>query len=352
MTTRKRGIYMYSTTCKLLHEWQEYPVQLSFSKFSRLFAFVLIFGLALPGIGKAQLKVDCQSFERATENSPMTGWLAEVFRHRRNPIVGEQREFKPGIAWRLVTDASTNLALPRITQMPDREGMDKANLLLDAAHGCLLVQYAWWTGYFHSEAQSGSGSSGSANSPPGGFVWQPDPDLIELTYTGPRLVSFFEMRVYASAGAAYYITPKGMILDLERKRGYEAASCGSEEDDRQGFFRLADFLDVCTPEAKARFMEIRASRIEAIKNTIEFAQDPYDGDCGNEMGPIDTLHDISLHLTGAGLAVYDSAFLPGWPKHCLDNKSLINPVVIPYRDLEPFMKPGPWRDELLKSTGR
>jgi hypothetical protein len=55
-------------------------------------------------------------------------------------------------------------------------------------------------------------------------------------------------------------------------------------------------------------------------------------------------------LTSAGLALHD--FLHNWPSmsrlKCLSGRDEDDPVIIPYRELEPFMKPGPLRDELLK----
>jgi hypothetical protein len=34
--------------------------------------------------------------------------------------------------------------------------------------------------------------------------------------------------------------------------------------------------------------------------------------------------------------------------NCVLERSTVNPLIIPYREVEPFMIPGPWRDELLK----
>jgi hypothetical protein len=317
-----------------------------------------MFGFACPFLsiasGAAQDNVDCRSLEADTQNPQMVDWLGDVYRQRAHSSAIIDHQLKNGVTWRLETDASSSLALPRITWMADPEAMEKANRLLDAAHGCLMAEYAWWAGYWYSMAKSESGKGHGVFAPRSHFISQPDPELIELTYASSRLVSFYHVHVHASDGNAYYIRPAGWVLDLAKGTVHTAQPCGPEgtSESSNGLFRLADFLDVCTPEAKARFLAVWSSKIEAIKKTPAFEKDPYFGDCQGEMGKLDDWQDeSSLHLTAAGLAVYDGAFLPGWPKRCLGKKSSINPVIIPYRELEPFMKPGPWRDELLKSGG-
>lgn len=304
--------------------------------------------------GAAQSNVDCRSFEDDARNSNMVDWLGDAYRQRALSTSGVDRTLKNGVTWRLVTDASTELTLPRVTWTADPEAMEKANRLLDAAHGCLLIEYAWWAGYWYSTAKSESGKGDGVFAPRSRFIKQPDPDLIELTYASSRLVSFYHVYVHASDGNAYYIRPAGWVLDLAKGTAHAAQPCGPEDTVARsnGLFRLADFLDVCTPEAKARFLALWSNKIEAIKKMPAFEKDPYFGDCQGEMGKLDEWQDPpSLHLAATGLAVYDSSFLPGWPKRCLEQKSSINPLIIPYRELEPFMKAGPWRDELLKSGG-
>jgi hypothetical protein len=111
---------------------------------SSLVALSILGFLVLPGSGKAQNNADCRSFERDTGNSRLTERPADFFRHRQNLILGVPHVLKNGVAWRLVTDTPTGLALPRIVKMSDRAAIDKANRLLDAAHGCLLIAVHGW----------------------------------------------------------------------------------------------------------------------------------------------------------------------------------------------------------------
>jgi hypothetical protein len=297
----------------------------------------------LPGSGKAQNNADCRSIELDTGSSRVTERPADFFRHRQNLTLGIPHVLKNGVAWRLVTDTPTGLALPRIVKMSDRAAMDKANRLLDAAHGCLLIRRAWLESHWFGVGQAGG--AGMAASP----VFQPDPALVEVTYASPRLVSYTEVRVYAVDFASYDIEPRGVVLDLERNRIYQASGCGGVMDDSFGWFRLGQMLEVCTSEAKAKFGKIWSSKIEPIEKAAALAPD----NCERRMGTQDSSSGISMYLKDDGLAMYDYSRLAGVPKVCLDaKKSLVGPVVIPYRELEAFMKSGPWRDELLKSAVR
>jgi hypothetical protein len=51
--------------------------------------------------------------------------------------------------------------------------------------------------------------------------------------------------------------------------------------------------------------------------------------------------EYALYLTFSGLAVH-----VGGPE-CPVARRPDNPIIVPYRRLEPLMQPGPWRDELL-----
>jgi hypothetical protein len=61
---------------------------------------------------------------------------------------------------------------------------------------------------------------------------------------------------------------------------------------------------------------------------------------------------MALYLTPAGVAVFNNYWIPNSAKYCAFYDDItVNPIILTYRELEPFMKPGPWRDELLKQGG-
>src|ERR1700761_7435881 len=176
-------------------------MSLLFVRMMRVMAVATICFMAAPGMSMAQDDDGC-GYSQRVNGSPPTKRLLEIFRRRPAPTLGPEHRLKNGVAWRLIYDAPTGLGLPRITWMPDRAAMDKANVLLEAAHGCLLL--------LDAEAKSH-----------GGTVLQPDPNLIALTYASSRLVSYVEMRAYTSGMGDYDIAPKGVVLDLVRNRRYE-----------------------------------------------------------------------------------------------------------------------------------
>jgi hypothetical protein len=113
-------------------------------------------------------------------------------------------------------------------------------------------------------------------------------------------------------------------------------------------FRFGNFLEVCDSLSDAKFKALWADKLEAATKTVEYGKDPYAEYCKEGIQRLDyTATGFALYLTHAGLAVHNASFWPNMARHCLLLKSAINPMIIPYRELEPFMKPGPWRDELL-----
>ena len=58
--------------------------------------------------------------------------------------------------------------------------------------------------------------------------------------------------------------------------------------------------------------------------------------------------EVVLYLAFSGLAVFNTEFFPEADEiTCASQRSAINPIIIPYDELKPFMVEGPWRDELL-----
>lgn len=121
------------------------------------------------------------------------------------------------------------------------------------------------------------------------------------------------------------------------------------EKEEELTFRLGDWLEVCDSKSVARFFALYETNLEAATKSAAFHRDPYAEYCKESMlPPSHRAWDFNLYLTTKGLAVHTSGFNSHMARHCLRQESAVIPVIIPYRDLEPFMRPGPWRDELLK----
>jgi hypothetical protein len=136
------------------------------------------------------------------------------------------------------------------------------------------------------------------------------------------------------------------VINVER--------CNPEDDPTSYFslvipFRFGDILEVCSKEASAKFVALWKSKVEAMVKTPaykRYAENSYCEEDNFKDGP-PWLRYFDLTLTESGLAVA-TQFIDTPYRHCLMGKNSLYPTIIPYRELEPFMKPGPLRDELLK----
>jgi hypothetical protein len=265
--------------------------------------------------------------------------LSGYYRLHANVRLGREQRLGNGTAWRLLIDIRTGASVPRITWMADRTSLLKANLLLEAIHGAALVDYdiedlerrrmelyEWY-----------DGRPPDVKKPPYSTSL-----MVAVTYATPRLVSFVEVSqdfVVSSRG----IDVRGLVLDLERGRIEEIQACRNSDDLRD--FRLGEWLEVCGDAAYESFKTLWMSKIrEAV------AKARARGAALSEKAAYvpETLRRfderIALYLTPTGLAVVDKT----WDGPRTFNGIMVNPVILPYRELEPFLKPGPWRDELLK----
>ncbi len=57
--------------------------------------------------------------------------------------------------------------------------------------------------------------------------------------------------------------------------------------------------------------------------------------------------EVAIVLTSTGLAAYHTSYFVEWTQNCVLRRNILNPTIISYGQLEPLMKPGPLKDELL-----
>lgn len=265
--------------------------------------------------------------------------LSGYYRLHANVRLGREQRLGNGTAWRLLIDVRTGAAVPRITWMADRKSLLKANLLLEAIHGAALVDYdvedlerrrmelyEWY-----------NGRPPDVGKPP-----YTVPQMVAVTYATSRLISYVEVTRNRSVNSRS-IDVRGLVLDLERGRIEEIEGCRNSADQRD--FRLGEWLEVCGDAVYESFKALWVSRIrEAVTRarargaalSEEVADVPENLRRFNER--------IALYLTPTGLAIVDKT----WDGLRTFSGITVNPVILPYWELEPFLKPGPWRDELLK----
>jgi len=264
--------------------------------------------------------------------------------------LGTEHRLSNGVSWRFQTDIRSGIAIPRLTWMPDKQKLRMANHLLDIVQGGeMLVEMAEWRGIEVEEKfRAKAGLPGLLVNH---SVTQWD---VDLTYAGSRLMSLMNAAVIASAGNKPDALLRGLIFDLERGTIEHARACPGRQsygfsdpsrDPSRFLFRYGELLNLCDREHYRAFIalvrdiddkrgvpHLSPSAGDRTKGCIEYPERPV----------FREEQEYVLYLTFAGLAVQAAG------PECAITRTPDNPVIVPYRLLERFMLPGPWRDELLK----
>ena len=282
---------------------------------------------------------------------------ADFYRKHARIQLGAEKRMSNGISWRLQTDIATGVRLPRFTWMPDVLNLKVVNRALDAVHGRLLVDSAYASGKIRESNYEERGM--------GLPVRREDHPLTqtrtEATYGSSGLASIVDLGFWASEGSYVPRHLHGLTIDIRRDRLYEIASCAGDDipyasSDIAGaeryLFRLGDFLKVCDVPTYKKFVELLESKAqEQARRVVDSQQKDVKHCLWHYIGDKKTIgenDELFLYLTFFGLAVHTTTFWPNSDRgQCVLSGSPLNPVIIPYHELEPFMTPGPWRDELL-----
>lgn len=295
-------------------------------------------------------------YEESLINGPANRkmWADYYAKHVRVRLGKEQR-LPNGVSWRLLIDQRTGIAMPRITWMPDRKSMEIANGMLDALHG-------WAVKAARAEAKSNRETVQEI------LTDRPDSELsylvlrpfdrsvvqadIALTYATDILVSLVDLADVMAPGANYFPrSMRGLILDLRRNLVFAAEACpGREKYDgitTDGiFFQLDGLLQFCDEASLDAFHDFIHDKAKSALAAAAGSKDPFIQRCRKPYLAID--QRFVFFLTSNGLAVHATEYWAHALIDCALRRSSVGTFVIPYRDLEPFMKPGPMRDELLR----
>lgn len=283
----------------------------------------------------------------STANETLLADLSAYYREHAKVRLGRENRLANGVAWRLQTDIRTGLSVPRLTWMPDRDRLKIANALFEAVHGELLAryekQYIEYRTHRLYDWQEG-GPLDSMPGPPFG-----EQVKVAVTYASARLVSSLETGMEYKA-TSFWLEVRGLVLDLDRGRILTIEAC---KEKREGGFRFGELLDVCDDESLEQFIAIWVNKVEAAEKKARDRGDELSVQCAESMYPLEWKDRVSpiwinLYLTQIGVAVFNRRWNPNSAKFCAFDDITVNPIVIPYRELEPLMKPGPWRDELLR----
>lgn len=175
---------------------------------------------------------------------------------------------------------------------------------------------------------------------------------VGLTLAGGRLMSLFSGGWYPSGGSDSPDFLRGLTFDLDAATVTHVSSCdsgrryGSDGGTPRTYrFRYGSLLDLCDAADYRRFVSL-VREIDDARPARHLPPEESDRSkgCWRE-NPDQPLvredQEYVLYLTFAGLAVHVA------DDYCPVARRPDNPVIVPYRRLEPLMLPGPWRDELL-----
>ncbi len=277
-------------------------------------------------------------------------WAAH-YRENAHIHLGREQRLPNGVSWRVLVDTGTGIGMPRITWMADKAALRTANRLLDTVHGGAML-FAAQKKRELLQLNEIRRAMGFAALETNHAVKQTD---VSLTYASARFLSVVDLEFVVPEGTGVTRIIRGLTFDLEQARIFRIDACPGSEGaygEKDHLFRFGDLLAACDVPTYRRFVDLVTTRGRFLAEQNATNKDQHVMQCSERAGPfIGPDQDIVLYLTVNGLAVHNTSFWPNASRsYCPLTRSPVNPVVIPYSDLEPFMKPGPLKDELLAAA--
>ena len=241
--------------------------------------------------------------------------------------------------------------MPRIVSMPDAQSVRPANRLLDMVHGGALL--------FAAHVGQQLDAENELRREEGERLLEYDRPIAQtdvgLTYATPTLMSVVGLGVAPRDRRTAKRIIRGLTFDLRTGEMFRVEGCPGNEGGygaRSGDyrFRFGKLLQLCETETYLRFVQLLSARSTMAAKRSALSHNSPTAGCSEAGGRVVAPHqEIVPYLTDRGLAVHNTEFgLIQARDNCALERSPVNPIILPYRELEPFMVPGPWRDELLK----
>jgi hypothetical protein len=245
----------------------------------------------------------------------------------------------------------SNLALPRMTWMPDPRSTRTANELLDMVHGgaMLFADYMRLFLEVENEQRRRDGWRLMEYDHP---IIQTD---VDLTYATPALMSVVDFEwVFTDWQRVSTRIIRGLTFDLRTGEMFRIEACagslhpyGAKGGNYR--FQFGKLLRLCDTESYLAFVRLLEAKAAVLAERAARLKDrlAYCSEIGGRV--VAPLQEIVLYLTFKGLAVLNTEYDPVSRRDsCTLERNPYNPIILPYRELEPFMIPGAWRDELLR----
>jgi hypothetical protein len=303
--------------------------------------------LAAPETSHDDEIADDFKFESLTEGAK----FAKYYRtHARiSPEPKPEQSLANSVRWRLLVDERTGMRMPRITWMPNRRSMVVANDFLEMAHGAAIAQAddfnrIWLGNNTIRRAVRGL--------PP--YSPLPLQSDVELTYATSRFVNYIDLGIEQASETTFFHRADVRIFDIKKGTVFEFDLCPIRYDyDGHGrpipkpIDPVAPFA-ICNDAAHAAFWAVvKRWALLAIPEEERNGKPELHG-CSRAAHVLARWERPMMpYLTPSGLAVLLGDRWPVIPQaKC--RSAAGDPVIVPYRTLKGFMRPGPLSDELLR----
>jgi hypothetical protein len=264
-----------------------------------------------------------------------------------SPRPEPEQRLANGVRWRLLVDERTGMRIPRITWMPNQQSMAVANEFFEMAHGAAIAKAEDFNRIWLHDRTMRAVQGLAPYSP---LPLQSD---VEVTYATSRFVNYIELGTRETSEKTFTRIARSRIFDIRKGGVYEFSFCPiRHEQDFYGHWTARPIdhptpFALCSEAEDDAFTEIVKRWALLAIPASEHNSQPVDG-CSR------AAHDLArwarpgvTYLTPAGLAfLLTDAWPIGRPANC--RFAVGDPVIVPYRALKRFMRPGPLSDELQK----
>jgi hypothetical protein len=276
---------------------------------------------------------------------------ATYYRSNARVRLGPEQRLPNGVSWRLHMDAASRIAIPRITWMPDGQRMRTANELLDMVHGGAML----FADEMRLRLEGGNNVNRRYELSVLEFARPVTQTDVGLTYATPTLMSLVDLGYAPTGWKSLTRIIRGVTFDLRSGELFRVEACpdsvhpyGAKGGEYR--FQFGKLLRVCETETYLKFVQLLSARSALVAERTASGKNSFIEWCSERGGRVVAPHqEIVLYLTARGLAVHNTEYgsIPA-RDNCALERSPVNPVILPYQELEPFMIPGAWRDELLR----
>jgi hypothetical protein len=324
-------------------------MKISIVQWSIRFALVLV----LSSLASADLRAAVWFAGNRYETLADAAQFAVFFRDRGDVTLGREQRLPNGVSWRVQIDVRTGARMPRVTWMPERTRLATANRFLETAHGAAIMR-------IDEEHRIRLGNE-TIWRVKGGVKPNPPKNLatdVVLNYASKRFVGYVESGLSRYEGIEVGPSSERVLFDMETSQLIAEGHCWTRERSQMSYeakpeyFDLGGLFDVCDDTTYTSFHAAALNWARRANPPLQWA-----GSSGKSCPQIAwqrVRHEdlfVVPFITHKALALYlgNDPMIAGpgcrsaWPSE--------EPVIIvPYRVVEPFMQPGPLRDELLASS--